>query len=105
MAAAQTKEHWNYVFTYPYSAQGVAVQAGQTVTIEFAKSTNNNGYIYFSKGNVLSPYSQRTNTAALKAGGTIIKEVLTDGTIYFGTNDSGSSYYMFNGEYIKVCIE
>lgn len=102
-------EEWDYVFTKSqsgyYEAIPVSVTAGQIVTIEFAPSTASNGYIYYGKGTVTSPNSQRANTQALKAGGTLIKEITGNGTLYFGTSNTGSTYYSFNGDYIKVRIE
>lgn len=110
MMAALENDSWDYIFTPQadgyYSALPVTVYTGQTVIIEFASSTNNNGYIYYcSQGGVISPNSQRTNTVALKEGGTFTRQITGDGTLYFGTNKSGSQYYNFNGEYIKVRIE
>ena len=105
---SEPASHWDYIFTRGangyYAAIPVSVTAGQVVTIEFAPSTATNGYIYYSQG-TMSPSSQKASSAELKAGGTLVKEVLNDGTCYFGTNNKGSTYYNFNGEYIKVRIE
>lgn len=106
---SEPASHWDYIFTPDtngyYAAVPVSVTAGQTVTIEFAPSTRTNGYIYYCQGSGVSPTSQKANTAELKAGGTLIKEVTADSTLYFGTSNTGSAYYGFNGEYIKVRIE
>lgn len=110
MTAEQSPEEWDYVFTKSqsgyYTAIPVSVTAGQTVTIEFAKSTNTNGYIYYcNTSGVISPNTQRSSSAELKAGGTLTKQITSDGTLYFGTNNTGSTYYNFNGDYIKVRFE
>lgn len=108
MQEAEAGEHWDYIFTKSsdgyYHAVAVPVTVGQVVTIEFAPSTNTNGYIYYSQGSPVSPTSQRASSATLKAGGTIEKEVVKDGTMYFGTSNTSSTYYNFNGDYIKVRI-
>lgn len=106
----KVKPYWDYVFTRGasgyYTAIPVSVKAGQTIVIEFSSSTNTNGYIYYcDNSGVISPNYQRTSSSALKAGGTMTKEIFRDGILYFGTNNNGSQYYNFRGDYIKVHIE
>lgn len=96
------EEVWDYVFT-EYTKTPIHVTAGQVLTIKFAASTNANGYIYFSRGGILSPTYQRA-VGTYSQGGTLTKEVLVDGDVYFGANDTASQYYMFRGDYIKVRI-
>ena len=99
-----TSESWDYILTYPYTKTPYSFSAGNKVTIEFAPSTNANGYIYYALAeSKISPESQRVREL-YKAGGSLVVNVLADVTLWFGTNDLGSNYYMFNGEYIKVRI-